>query len=142
MKDLVRRYRPSIMWPDGEWSGPSADWRSEQFLSWYVNNAANKDEVVWNDRWEKDTRGKHGAFYTTEYGKHGKEGGAHPWEENRGIGRSYGYNSWYEDKEDRYPNSQELLDVLVNALSRGGNFLLNVGPKAEVGYNTYTISLS
>ena len=131
MKDLVRRYRPSIMWPDGEWSRPSAFWRSEEFLSWYVNNAPNKAEVVWNDRWGKDTRGKHGAFYTTEFGKHGKEGGAHPWEENRGIGRSYGYNAWYGDKDDRYPSSQELLDVFVNVLSKGGNFLLNVGPKAD-----------
>ncbi len=131
MKDLVKRYQPSIMWPDGEWDKPSSYWRSEEFLSWYANNAANKDQVVWNDRWGKDTRGKHGGFYTTEYGKHGKEGGAHPWEENRGIGRSYGYNSWYEDRDGRYPSTQQLLDVFVNVLSRGGNFLLNVGPKAD-----------
>ncbi|MCG7851643.1 MAG: alpha-L-fucosidase, partial [Methanosarcinaceae archaeon] len=131
LKDLVTRYKPSIMWPDGEWNKPSSYWRSEEFLAWYANNAANKEEVVWNDRWGKETRGKHGSFYTTEYGKHGKEGGAHPWEENRGIGGSYGYNSWYEDKDERYPSSQELLDVFVNVLSRGGNFLLNVGPKAD-----------
>lgn len=100
-------------------------------MAWYVNNAANRDEVVWNDRWGKDTRGKHGGVYTTEYGGHGTEGGAHPWEETRGIGRSFGYNSWYEDRDDRYPSTQQLLDVFVNVISRGGNFLLNVGPKAD-----------
>jgi len=131
MKDLVKKYQPSIMWPDGEWDRNSAFWRSTEFLAWYANNAPNKEEVVWNDRWGKDTRGKHGAVYTTEYGGHGTEGGAHPWEENRGIGGSYGYNSWYEDRDDRYPGAQELLDVFVNVLSRGGNFLLNVGPKAD-----------
>ena len=131
MKDLVKRYHPSILWPDGEWGRGSSYWRSPELLAWYVNHAPNKDEVVWNDRWGKDTRGKHGAFYTTEYGGHGKEGGTHPWEENRGIGRSYGYNSWYEDKDERYPSSQKLLDVFVGVLSRGGNFLLNVGPKAD-----------
>jgi len=131
IKDLVRRYNPAIMWPDGEWGRPASYWRSEEFLAWYVNNAPNKERVVWNDRWGKETRGKHGAFYTTEYGRHGKEGGAHPWEETRGIGRSFGYNAWYEDKDDRYPSSQELLDVFVDVLSRGGNLLLNVGPKAD-----------
>lgn len=94
-------------------------------------DAPDSGEVVWNDRWGKKTRGKHGAFYTTEYGKHGKEGGAHPWEENRGIGGSYGYNTWYEDKLEKYPSSQELLDVFVDTISRGGNFLLNVGPRSD-----------
>jgi alpha-L-fucosidase len=131
MKDMVKKYQPSIVWPDGEWDKPSSYWRSEEFLAWFANNAANKDQVVWNDRWGKETRGEHGSFYTTEYGKHGREGGAHPWEENRGIGGSYGYNSWYEDRDDRYPSTQELLDVFVNVLSRGGNFLLNIGPKAD-----------
>jgi len=131
MKDLVNKYNPSIIWPDGEWDRNSSYWRSEEFLAWFANNAVNKEEVVWNDRWGKDTRGKHGAVYTTEYGGHGTEGGSHPWEENRGIGRSFGYNSWYEDKDGRYPSTQKLLDVFVNVLSRGGNFLLNVGPKAD-----------
>jgi alpha-L-fucosidase len=131
MKDLIRKYQPSIIWPDGEWGQPSSYWRSEEFLAWYAKTAVNKEEVVWNDRWGKECRGKHGGFYTTEYGKDGKEGGAHPWEESRGIGRSYGYNLWYEDKDDRYPSSQELLDVFVNVLSRGGNFLLNVGPRSD-----------
>jgi len=131
LKDLTKRYHPSIIWPDGEWGKDSSYWRSAEFLAWYVNNARNKEEVVWNDRWGKKTRSKHGAIYTTEYGKHGKEGGTHPWEENRGIGGSYGYNSWYEDRDGRYPSSQKLLDVFVDVLSRGGNFLLNVGPKAD-----------
>ena len=131
MKDLVKKYQPSIIWPDGEWNKPPAYWQGPKFLAWYLKNSDKKDEIVWNDRWGKGSRGKHGGFYTTEYGKHGEEGGEHPWEESRGIGGSYGYNSWYEDKDERYPSTQELLDVFVNIISRGGNFLLNVGPKAD-----------
>ncbi len=131
MKDLVKKYQPSIIWPDGEWTNPSEYWRGPAFLAWYLKNSDKKDDVVWNDRWGKGNRGNHGGFYTTEYGKDGMEGGAHPWEESRGIGGSYGYNSWYEDKDERYPDTQELLDVFVSIISRGGNFLLNVGPKAD-----------
>jgi alpha-L-fucosidase len=131
MKDLVSRYQPSIMWADGEGKRGTDRWRSEEFLAWYVNNSANGDQVTWNDRWGKGKRGKHGNFFSTEYGKYGKEGGARAWEETRGIGGSFGYNSWYEDKDERYPKSQELIDILVSTISRGGNLLLNIGPKAD-----------
>ena len=36
-------------------------------------------------------RGKHGGYYTTEYGS-GFADGTTPWEENRGIGMSFGIN--------------------------------------------------
>lgn len=47
-----------------------------------------------NDRWGKETRSKHGGYYTTEYdvvnnGKGIVEKTEHPWEESRGIGKSY-----------------------------------------------------
>ena len=44
-----------------------------------------------DDRWGKDTRHKHGGYYTTEYTS-GMQQAAHPWEESRGMGYSYGYN--------------------------------------------------
>ena len=50
-----------------------------------------KDEVVINDRWGKDTRHKHGGYWTTEYTA-GMSGIDHPWEESRGMGFCYGYN--------------------------------------------------
>ena len=50
----------------------------------------NKEELVFNDRWGK-VRGKHGGYYTTEYGS-GFADGTTPWEENRGIGMSFGIN--------------------------------------------------
>ena len=44
-----------------------------------------------NDRWGKGDRHKHGGYYTTEYGA-GLPNAENPWEENRGMGHSYGYN--------------------------------------------------
>src|SRR5690606_41294660 len=46
--------------------------------------------LVVNDRWGKDTRQKHGGYYTTEYNVDSKF--SHPWEECRGMGFSFGYN--------------------------------------------------
>ena len=74
------------------------------------------------------SRHRHGGYYTTEYGA-GLPGATHAWEENRGIGHSYGYNR-NEDLAD-YATGRELLLTLIDTVSRGGNLLLNVGPTAD-----------
>jgi len=90
-KDVVTRYQPSIIFSDGEWDLPSAEWRSPELLAWLFNESAVKDEVVRQRSLGKDCRHKHGGYWTTEYTP-GMADTAHPWEESRGMGFSYGYN--------------------------------------------------
>lgn len=127
-KDVVTRYRPAIIFSDGEWDLPSAEWRSPELLAWLFNESPAKDEVVVNDRWGKDTRHRHGGYWTTEYTP-GLDSAGHDWEENRGMGHSYGYNRM-ERLED-YRSSRELILMLVDLISRGGNVLLDIGPAAD-----------
>jgi alpha-L-fucosidase len=127
-KDLVTRYKPSIIFSDGEWDLPSSDWRSPELLAWLLNESAVKDEVVINDRWGKDSRHKHGGYWTTEYTP-GMSGLDHPWEESRGMGFSYGYNR--AERLDHYRTGRELVIMLVDLVSRGGNLLLDIGPDAD-----------
>jgi alpha-L-fucosidase len=131
LKDIVRRYRPSLLFADGEWEHPSEVWRSAEFLAWLFNESPVRDEVVVNDRWGKETRGRHGGYWTSEYGGHTAAtlGPHHKWEENRGIGASFGYNR-NEDVED-YATAEQLLHLLIDVVSRGGNLLLDVGPTAD-----------
>ena len=51
------------------------------------------------------------------------------WETNRGIGRSFGYNQ--EEGEEDYASAEELIFMLADIVSKNGNFLLNVGPRAD-----------
>ena len=127
-KDVVTRYKPSIIFSDGEWDLPSAEWRSPELLAWLFNESPCKDEVVINDRWGKDTRHKHGGYYTTEYTA-GMSGMDHPWEESRGMGFSYGYNR--AENVQHYRTGRELVLMLVDLVSRGGNLLLDIGPTAD-----------
>jgi alpha-L-fucosidase len=127
-KDVVTRYKPAIIFSDGEWDMPSSDWKSEELLAWLFNESPCKDEVVVNDRWGKDCRHHHGTYYTTEYGA-GLKDDAHPWEENRGMGFSYGYNR--AESIDDYKSGRELILVLCDLVSRGGNFLLDIGPTGD-----------
>ena len=127
-KDLVTHYKPAIIFSDGEWELPSSEWHSPELLAWLFNESPVKDEVVVNDRWGSDTRHKHGGYWTTEYTA-GMSGTDHPWEENRGMGVSYGYNR--AEGLDIYHTARELVMILVDTISRGGNLLLDIGPKAD-----------
>ena len=134
LKDLVNRYHPDVVWPDGEWDYPSEKWRSTEFLAWLYNESPVKETVVVNDRWGKETRSKHGGYYTTEYdlvhdGNAKDKKIAHPWEECRGIGNSFGYNR-NENLSD-YSTSEQLVHLLVEKVAMGGNLLLNIGPTAD-----------
>jgi len=127
-KDVVTRYKPSIIFSDGEWDLTSAEWRSPELLAWLYNDSPVKDEIVIDDRWGKDTRHKHGGYWTTEYTA-GMSDIQHPWEESRGMGFSYGYNR--VERVEHYRTGRELVLMLVDLVSRGGNLLLDIGPTAD-----------
>jgi alpha-L-fucosidase len=127
-KDVVTRYEPAIIFSDGEWDMPSADWKTESLLAWLFNESACKDKVVINDRWGKDCRHKHGGYWTTEYAA-GLKDGSHPWEESRGMAHSYGLNR--AERIDDYKTGREFILTLVDLVSRGGNLLLDIGPAGD-----------
>jgi len=130
LRDLVTRYKPDILWGDGQWEHPSETWRTPEFLAWLFNEAG-LPEIVINDRWGKETSNRHGGFATPEYG-HAPKGRLMDlgrFEECQGMGRSFGYNR-NEAAED-YRSSTELIHLLIDNVSRGGNLLLDIGPSAD-----------
>ncbi len=128
-QDLVTKYKPSVIFSDGEWELPDTAWHSPELLAWLFNESPVADEVVVNDRWGSNTRGTHtGCTYaTSEYGS-GMDPGI-IWEENQGIGHSYGYNR--NEKLSDYKSSHDLILMLCDIVSRGGNLLLDIGPTAD-----------
>ena len=127
-KDVVTHAKPAIIFSDGEWELSSAEWRSPELLAWLFNESPVADSVVIDDRWGKDTRHKHGGYYTTEYTS-GMQQSKHAWEESRGMGFSYGYNR--NETLTDYHTSRQLLMMLIDIVSRGGNLLLDIGPRAD-----------
>ena len=130
LQELVTEYQPALIFSDaGEWDHDEDFWKTKDFLAWLYNNAPNKEEVVVNDRWAKGMVGQHGDYFSSEYQDLEGVGAGHPWEESRGMGRSYGYNR--AENINHYRTSKELVHELIDVVSRGGNLLLNVGPTAD-----------
>jgi len=125
-RELIQRYSPDLLWNDVGWPGGGA--AAMQFMAEYFNH--NPDGVV-NDRFDMigvATGTTHADFITPEYSS-GLTLPDKKFEVCRGIGRSFGYNAL--DNDSTYASSEELIQLLINAVADGGNLLLNIGPMAN-----------
>ncbi|MBV9301963.1 MAG: alpha-L-fucosidase [Acidobacteriaceae bacterium] len=117
-RELIDRYQPAILWNDINY--PKAG-QLRQIFAYYYNTVPeglidNRFGVPFSD------------FTTPEYAKYDKIT-PKKWEACRGLGFSFGYNQVEGPKEVIPPG--ELIALLVDIVSKNGNLLLNVGPKAD-----------
>ncbi|KAJ9592722.1 hypothetical protein L9F63_015602, partial [Diploptera punctata] len=128
--ELVEKYQPEVVWSDGEWDASDVYWKSKEFIAWLYNDSPVKDTVVVNDRWGKGNIGRHGDFYsyTDRYNPGVLKG--HKWENCMTIdAKSWGFRR--NAKLSDYISTDELIQILIETVSCGGNLLMNVGPTKE-----------
>ena len=124
-KDFIDKYDPDILWFDGEWQRPAEYYRTPDIVAYFYNRSEGRKEVVSNDRLGMGTREEHGDFYTSETDEV-VEKVDEPWEENRSMSESYGYNR--TDSLENYLTADELIQMLVRIVAKGGNLNLMVNP--------------
>ncbi|CAK8697404.1 alpha-L-fucosidase-like [Clavelina lepadiformis] len=125
--DIVRRYKPEVIFSDGQWEADSSYWNSTHFLAWLYNSSPVKQTIVTNDRWGKDTLCKHGGYLTCR--DHYNPGvlQKRKFENAMTIDKgSWGFRRNAELAD--YITIQDLLQELVTTISCGGNLLINIGP--------------
>ena len=122
-KDLVSRYRPELIFADGDWQNTPEQLRSVELIDWYYRTVGS-DAIV-NDRWGQGTQ--HG-FRTPEYSD-GINLTDRPWAECRGLGRSFGLNR--NEDLDNHLTSTSLIQHFCQLVAHGGGLTLNVGPAAD-----------
>ncbi|KAG2198821.1 hypothetical protein INT47_000737 [Mucor saturninus] len=119
--EIIDNYDPDIMWCDIGGINNSTAWQAD-----FLNKGRKQGrEVVMNDRCGNSVS----DFATIEY----RAIDYVPerfWESTRGVDpHSFGFNR--ETKPHQYTTTVSLLQELVSTISKGGNFLLNIGPEAS-----------
>ena len=123
-KELVGRYRPDLIFTDGDWLNSAEQFRSAELISWYYNTVG--PSAIVNDRWGSGTQ--HG-FRTPEYSAGLSGQGNRPWAECRGIGRSFGFNR--NEDVANFLTDRQLIQHFCELVAAGGGLTLNVGPMAD-----------
>ena len=123
--ELVEKYQPQLVWFDWWIEQPELEPYRKSFAAYYYNKGLEwKKGVVIN--YKLDSYPKDVAVFDIERGS-SKATKKDPWQTDTSIGRkSWGY---IQDEENKSPN--ELVDVLIDVVSKNGNLLLNIGPKAD-----------
>jgi alpha-L-fucosidase len=127
-RELIRRYDPDLLWFDVPCAESEHLEAKELVADFYNRAAAAGTDVAVNDRAATDGNRAHGDFYTPEYDAY-DEITEFKWEACRGIGHSFGYNA--AETADHHLSGEELVHSFVDIVSKNGNLLINVGPRAD-----------
>jgi alpha-L-fucosidase len=135
LRELVQDYGPvGIMWFDGEWE---ASWTHERGVDLYNYVRGLQPSILVNNRVDKGRKGMVGmnseGDFAGDYGTPEQEipprgfpEGVY-WESCMTMNDTWGYKK----NDSKWKSSQDLIRKLADIASKGGNYLLNVGPKAD-----------
>jgi alpha-L-fucosidase len=122
--ELIDLYQPELMWFD--WTVGKYPFQPTfyKFMAYYYNNA-----IDWNKEVVVNTKFGYGdniQVFDIERGK-SETARVFPWQTDTSVGKkSWGY---IEGEENKSPN--QIIDDLVDIVSKNGNLLLNIGPRPD-----------
>jgi len=137
LKEITERFDPGLLWFDGEWEGCYTPEMGEDIESWCRKIAP---ATIINNRVGKSRKGMQGmsAGYSGnkgvgDYGTpeqnipaNGFPKGVH-WESCMTMNDTWGFVA----RDHNWKSSTQLIRNLADCASKGGNYLLNVGPTGE-----------
>ncbi len=119
LKELSKKYNPDIWWFDGDWEHNDIEWDVPKVKS--IIFSKNQNTLL-------NSRLRHtGDYGTPEQGLPVWRPLDKYWELCMTMNESWGYQS----SDNHYKSSQQIIDILVDCISKGGNLLLDIGPKAD-----------
>ena len=134
LEELIENYGDiGVLWFDGEWEGT---WDHDYGKDLYDYVRTLQPDIIVNNRVDIGRSGMGGMTssggYVGDFGTPEQEipGTGIPgvdWETCMTMNTHWGYNK----NDDNWKSSKDLIQKLADISSKGGNFLLNVGPTSE-----------
>jgi alpha-L-fucosidase len=134
LKELITRYHPAVLWFDGEWESP---WTHERGVDLWNYLRALDPKLIINNRIGKARAGMEGMDAgkdrVGDYGTPEQQippagfGPGVDWETCMTMNNHWGYNK----HDDHWKSPETIIHNLCDIASKGGNYLLNVGPTSE-----------
>jgi len=134
LRELLNTCNPEVLWFDGEWPA----WYTEQDgRDMYAFLRKLKPQLIINNRVGKGRKGMEGMNkgdreYVGDFGTPEQRIPATglagvDWESCMTMNKTWGYKSY----DHAWKSPKTLIRNIVDIASKGGNYLLNVGPTAE-----------
>jgi alpha-L-fucosidase len=132
LKELITRYHPGVLWFDGEWESP---WTHERGMELYAWLRRLDPDLIINNRIDKARTGP-GVDKDATVGDYGTPEQTIPidgygpgvdWETCMTMNDTWGYKK----SDNNWKSTETIIRNLIDIASKGGNYLLNVGPTGE-----------
>jgi alpha-L-fucosidase len=153
VRELITRYRPSVLWNDVAWPAPGRNLWSlfEDYYAQVPDGVVNDRWLPWNPLLATASWGPVARLIDAGSRRSAERDGGlvppvpphfdvrtpeyvafpgiqpTPWESVRGMDHSFGYNA--RSRPEDFVTRRELLWSFVDIVAKGGNLLLNIGPR-------------
>ncbi|MBL8755309.1 MAG: alpha-L-fucosidase [Planctomycetes bacterium] len=133
VSEVIERYRPGVMWFDGEWENT---WNHERGVRLFELCRTLAPGMIVNNRVDVHRGGMAGFsnaseavgdFATPEQEIPATGLPGVDWESCMTMNTHWGFNA----ADTKWKSTQDLVRNLIDIASKGGNYLLNVGPRAD-----------
>ena len=122
--ELIDDYHPDLVYFDWWIGHPTFRNSLPKMLAYYYNEGSKRGGVVVNYKFGEFAEGA-GVLDV----ERGRLTGIHPthWQTDTSISN----DSWGYIEHDTYKSPQDLIQLLADVVSKNGNLLLNIGPRAD-----------
>lgn len=118
IKELTK-YNPDLYWFDGDWEQPAEKWKAKEIRELLLKQTPT---TIINSRLQG-----YGDYATPEQGVPISRPDSNYWELCMTMNDSWGF----QHNDTNYKSVNQLIRILVDCISMGGNLLLDIGPKAD-----------
>ncbi|WP_212006357.1 alpha-L-fucosidase [Chitinophaga sp. HK235] len=119
MEEVMTKFNPDLWWFDGDWEHSADEWEAAKMRKMLTTHNPN---TIINGRLQG-----YGDYDTPEQNFPVTRPHYHWWELCMTINNNWGW----QPQDTNWKTPFEIITIFVDAVSNGGNLLLDIGPKAD-----------